>query len=228
MANILIVEDDYAIIRGLKDSFIGKGHYVTTAMDGEEALKAVKEQDFDLIFLDIMLPKINGFEVCSHIRESEIETPIIILTAKGEDEDVVRGLNLGADDYVAKPFSITQVHARANALLRRYSKSTPQEYSFGTFTLHLGSRELRDDNKNIIKLTPKEYAMLEFFLRKEGQALTRETLLNAVWHSSVLTTTRSVDRCVNTLRKKIEENSKVPQFIKSVRDVGYKFIAHND
>lgn len=220
---VLLIEDDYAIIRGLKDSFLEKKYDVTTAMDGEQALKAVKEQKFSLILLDIMLPKINGFEVCAQIRELEIDTPIIILTAKGEDKDIIRGLNFGADDYVTKPFSIAQLHARANALLRRYQTEQKTEHRFGRYHLDTTSRQLHTSDNTQIKLTPKEYALLEFFLSRAGKALTRSTLLNAVWHSSVLTTERSVDRCVNTLRKKIEDNSREPKHIISVRDIGYRF-----
>ncbi len=225
-ARILLVEDDYAIIRGLKDSFVGHGYEVSTAMDGESAIQAAKTERFDLILLDVMLPKLNGFEVCQAVREAELDTPIIMLTAKGEDEDVVRGLNLGADDYITKPFSIKQLHAKCQAFLRRYKVDQSGEYNFGHFTFNTESRTLMDTRSTqAIALTPKEYALLHLFLRRQGHALTRETILTAVWGDSFLTTLRSVDRCVTTLRKKIEANPKRPEFIQMVRDVGYRFNA---
>lgn len=220
---ILIIEDDYAIMRGLRDSFTSKKYDVSFAMDGNEALKIALNNEFDIILLDIMLPNINGFEICSRIRESEIETPIIMLTAKGDEESIVLGLNLGADDYVVKPFSTNQLHARCNAFIRRY-KQTHIEFShFGEFTYNFDAKTLTRNNGEEVKLTRKENAMLAYLIKKEGQALTREKLLNTVWHSSVLTTARSVDRCINTLRKKIEINSRQPHHILSIRDVGYKF-----
>lgn len=221
---VLIIEDDYAIMRGLRDSYAKKGYQVYTAMDGEQAIATALHTQVDLILLDIMLPKANGFEVCARIREAEIETPIIMLTARGEEEDVVRGLNLGADDYVTKPFSIKQLHARSEAFIRRHAKHKVQEYHFGDYTLNLMSRELIRLPNELIKLSPKEFDLLHLFLTRQDRVLTRETILNVVWRSSIITTARSVDRCVTTLRKKIESEPKNAQFIQSVRDVGYRFV----
>lgn len=220
---VLIIEDDYAIIRGLKDSYSKKGYEVSTAMDGEQAIESVLASEYDLILLDIMLPKANGFEICSRIREAEINTPIIMLTARGDEEDIVKGLNLGADDYVTKPFSIKQLHARSEAFIRRHSRNKVNEYRFGDFILNLTTRQLTNLDGTEVKLSPKEYALLQLFVSREGYALTRQTILNVVWKSSILTTERSVDRCVNTLRKKIEKNPKKPVFIQSIRDIGYRF-----
>lgn len=220
---ILIIEDDYAILRGLRDSFSQRKYDVDFAMEGNEALDKALNKPFDIILLDLMLPNINGFEICAKIREAEIDTPVIMLTARGDEESIVRGLNLGADDYVIKPFSTKQLHARCDAFLRRYKVSAPSVYCFGNFTLDIDAKTLNHKQRGLIKLTPKEFSMLHFFSKKEGLALTRETLLNAIWHSSVLTTHRSVDRCINTLRKKIEIDSKKPKYILSVRDVGYRF-----
>ncbi|PCK03622.1 MAG: DNA-binding response regulator [Alteromonadaceae bacterium] len=232
--SVLIIEDDSAIIRGLKDSYSRKKYQVYTAMDGEQALEIAFSTPVDLILLDIMLPKINGFDVCAQIREAQIDTPIIMLTAKGHEDDIVRGLNLGADDYVTKPFSINQLHARSQAFIRRHAKSQTHSYHFGDFNLctqthrltrHISQeRQEKQETQAPIKLTPKEYNMLAFFLSRAGHALTRETLLNAVWRNSLLTTERSVDRCVTTLRKKIETNPRSPKFIQSIRDVGYRFV----
>lgn len=220
---VLIIEDDYAIIRGLKDSYSKKGYEVSTAMDGEQAIESVLANEYDLILLDIMLPKANGFEICSRIREAEINTPIIMLTARGDEEDIVKGLNLGADDYVTKPFSIKQLHARSEAFIRRHSRNKVNEYRFGNFILNLTTRQLTSLDGIAVKLSPKEYALLQLFVAREGYALTRQTILNAVWKSSIMTTARSVDRCVNTLRKKIEVDPKRPVFIQSIRDIGYRF-----
>ncbi|WP_370980589.1 response regulator transcription factor [Agaribacterium sp. ZY112] len=220
---ILIIEDDYAIMRGLRDSYDQKGYDVSFEMDGEKALNTALNNEFDIILLDLMLPLMNGFEICEKIREADIDTPIIMLTAKGEEENIVRGLNLGADDYVVKPFSINQLHARCEAFIRRYKAKQPQLFEFSDYILDTKAKTLTHKERGLIKLTPKEYKMLLYFLRKQGQALTRNNLLNAVWHSSILTTERSVDRCVNTLRKKIEQDSKKPRYIVSIRDVGYRF-----
>ena len=220
---ILIIEDDYAIMRGLRDSFVAKDFDVSFEMDGALALQAALTGEFDIILLDLMLPNMNGFEICAKIRESMNDTPIIMLTAKGDETSVVRGLNLGADDYVIKPFSVAQLHARVDAFIRRYKQDQPSTYEFGPYILDLNEKTLKRDTGELIKLTPKEFGVLQFFLKKSGQALTRTNLLDAVWHSSILTTERSVDRCINTLRKKIERDSRKPQFILSVRDVGYRF-----
>lgn len=220
---ILIIEDDYAIIRGLKDSFSQKGFNVKCAMDGEQALSEIQSAYFDLILLDIMLPKHNGFEICQHIREASIDTPLVMLTALGDEENIVRGLNLGADDYITKPFSIVQLHAKCEALLRRYKATETTQYTFGNFTFDIHARTLHHAQTGAIKLTPKEFSLLHLFLRRESRALTRQTILQAAWSGSLLTTERSVDRCVTTLRKKIENNPKHPKHIHVVRDVGYKF-----
>lgn len=222
---VLIIEDDYAIMRGLRDSYANKGYQVHTAMDGEQAIETALSIKFDLILLDIMVPKANGFEICARIREAEIETPIIMLTARGEEEDIVRGLNLGADDYVTKPFSIKQLHARSEAFIRRHAKNKVQEYHFGDYKFNLTTRKLIRLPDEIIKLSPKEFDLLQVFLSRQDRVLTRETILNVVWKSSIITTARSVDRCVTTLRKKIETDPKKPVFIQSVRDVGYRFIS---
>lgn len=220
MNTVLIVEDDSSLIRGLKDSFSQAGFKVLTAMDGEQGLHLAIVEPVDLILLDVMLPKMNGYEVCQGVREAQCDVPIIMLTAKGQEQDVVRGLNLGADDYVTKPFSIVELLARANAFLR--SKKPIQEYFFGGFKVDMISRKLIFSGKEI-PLTPKEFGLLALFISRENYALTRETILSAVWGSSVLTTLRSVDRCVTTLRTKLKKYEHCASYIKSIRDVGYRF-----
>ena len=219
---VLIVEDDYAISRGLRDSFSDKGYKVYFALDGEDALKQALSIELDVILLDIMLPKMNGFEVCSRVREAHIETPIIMLTAKGEEDSIIKGLEIGADDYVLKPFSIKQLHARCEAFIRRY-KQEQSTFSFGNFELDTDAKTLTHADRGTIRLTPKEYKMLVFFVKKRGHALTRDTLLSAVWGDSTLTLQRSVDRGGRRIIKKIEPDPKRPKLLVSLRDIGYRF-----
>jgi len=219
---ILIIEDDPAMLRGLKDNFTFKGYRVLTASDGESGLAAAFDAKPDLILLDIMLPKINGYEICRLVRAEGLDMPIIMLTAKGQEQDIVLGLNLGADDYVTKPFNIQELLARANAFLRRRRQTDPREFRFGDFTLSMNSRQLFREGVEIM-LTPKEFGLLTLFARRAGCALTRDEILRHVWGRDILVTTRSVDRCVNTLRNKIESDPDAPLFIKTIRDVGYRF-----
>ncbi len=219
---ILVIEDDPAMLRGLKDNLTFKGYQVKTATDGERGLEAALNGRPDLILLDIMLPKINGYEICRLIREEGLDMPIIMLTAKGQEPDIVLGLNLGADDYVTKPFNLHELLARIHAFLRRRRQQEVRKAHFGNFTLNFDSRQLLRDGKEI-PLTPKEYGLLALFLRRTGCALTREEILKRVWGYDILVTTRSVDRCVNTLRNKIEIDPQAPVFIKTIRDIGYRF-----
>jgi DNA-binding response OmpR family regulator len=219
---VLIIEDDPTLLRGLKDNFQSRGFNVRTATDGRQGLDAALADLPQLILLDIMLPKLNGYEVCRAIREHELEMPIIMLTAKGQEEDIVRGLELGADDYVTKPFSIRELLARANAFLRRRSAETSDVHGFGDCRLDLASHKLFKADVELT-LTSKEFRMLEYFVTRPGRALTRRDILDAVWGSSIIVTTRSVDRCVTTLRAKIEPNPRRPIFIRTIREIGYRF-----
>jgi DNA-binding response OmpR family regulator len=219
---ILIVEDDPAMLRGLKDNFVFKGYQVRTARDGESGLNEALNSKPDLIILDIMLPGINGYEICRLIRNEGLGMPIIMLTAKGQESDIILGLNLGADDYVTKPFNIHELLARVNAFLRRRRQEQIRQLQFGEFTLNIDSRQLLRRG-NEIALTPKEFLLLELFVKRSGCALTRDEILKYVWGYDILVTARSVDRCVTTLRSKIEENLERPVFIKTIRDVGYRF-----
>jgi DNA-binding response OmpR family regulator len=222
METVLIIEDDSTMLRGLKDNFEFKGYTVLTATDGEAGLNAALDNKPDLILLDIMLPKINGYEVCRLIRAEKIDTPIIMLTAKGQESDIILGLNLGADDYITKPFSIKELLARANAFLRRNRHQQPDIYEFGDCKLDIDSRTLSRNKKNI-DLSPKEFALLHYFLKRQSRALTRDEILNAVWGYNCFVTSRSIDRFVNTLRQKIEPDPKHPTFIKTIREIGYRF-----
>jgi len=222
METVLIIEDDPTMLIGLKDNFEFKGYKVLTATDGERGLKAALNSRPDLIILDIMLPKINGYEICRLIREQKLGMPIMMLTAKGEESDIVLGLNLGADDYVTKPFSIKELLARAAAFLRRARKEVQDAYEFGGLRLDTSARRLTRKGKEI-ELSPKEFNLLEYFVKRPGRALTRDEILNAVWGYDCIVTSRSIDRFVTTLREKIEPDPSHPVFIHTIRQIGYRF-----
>src|SRR5208337_3976187 len=170
MGTVLIIEDDPTMLIGLKDNFEFKGYKVLTAVDGERGLKAALNSKPDLIILDIMLPKINGYEICRLLRDEKLAMPIIMLTAKGEESDIVLGLSLGADDYVTKPFSIKELLARSAAFLRRAKKEAQDAYEFGSFRLDLPARRLTRKGREV-ELSPKEFDLLAYFLKKPGRAL---------------------------------------------------------
>jgi DNA-binding response OmpR family regulator len=210
------------MLRGLKDTFAARGCEVITASDGESGMKAALSVQPDLILLDIMLPKVNGYEICRAVREQGLDMPIIMLTAKGQEEDIVLGLNLGADDYVAKPFKVRELVARVNAFLRRRKAGTESVTRFGEFTLDLTAHKLFRGGREV-ELTAKEFGLLAHFAAHAGRALTRNDILNAVWGNSMMVTPRSIDRCVTTLRAKIESAPHNPTFLQTIRDVGYRF-----
>jgi DNA-binding response OmpR family regulator len=219
---ILIIEDEPALMRGLKDSFTSKGFRVMTATDGAAGLVAAVDGSPDLILLDIMLPQVNGYEVCRSLRERGLSMPVVMLTAKGQEEDIILGLNLGADDYVTKPFRIGELVARVNAFLRRRKDQASAACVFGHYRLDLDSHKLfRDDRQ--VELTAKEFRLLEYFATRAGRALARNDILNGVWGHSVIVTQRSIDRCVATLRAKIEPEPHRPIYIQTIRDIGYRF-----
>jgi DNA-binding response OmpR family regulator len=221
-ATVLIVEDDPAMLRGLKDNFEFEGYKVLTATDGDAGLKAALGSLPDLIVLDLMLPKINGYEVCRFLREEKFDMPILILTAKGQESDVVLGLKLGADDYVTKPFSIKELLARAEAMLRRRKRTDAEVYEFGGCRLDCEARTLTRGGAEVT-LSPKEFELLRFFASHRGQALSRDLIMNSVWGYDAAVTPRSIDRFVNALRNKIETDPANPHHIRTVREFGYKF-----
>ncbi len=223
MKSILIIEDDASMRRGLKDNFSFAGYAVTTAADGDEGLKEAMSRRADLIVLDVMLPKINGFELCRYLRNEGIDTPILMLTAKGQEEDVVLGLKTGADDYLTKPFGMRELLARCEAMLRRRGPDKSQTHSFGTCRLDLGSRTFTRDGQ-AVKLSPKEFELLVFFLENDGKALSRDRIMDAVWGWESAVTPRSIDRFVTALRAKIEPDPQEPTHLLTVREFGYKFL----
>jgi len=221
-ASILIVEDDPALLRGLKDNFEAQNYRVQIARDGREGLSAALTNPPDLLLLDIMLPKMNGYEICRALRAKQMELPIIMLTAKGQEEDIIRGLELGADDYITKPFSIRELLARAKAFLRRRQSASSAEIEFGDCKLDLTAHKLFRHGHEVV-LTAKEFRLLEFFATRPGRALTRDQILDVVWGNDIIVNDRSVDRCVTTLRSKIETDPHHPCHIQTIRDIGYRF-----
>jgi DNA-binding response OmpR family regulator len=220
-ARVLIVEDEPALVRGLTDTFRARGFEVADARDGATGLEAALSRTPDVILLDIMLPKMNGYEICRAIRDRAIDVPILMLSAKGQEQDIILGLNLGADDYITKPFKIGELMARVHALLRR--RAPPQQaHHFGDCVVDLRARTLRRQGR-VVSLTSKEFKLLAFFLERPGRALSRDTILDAVWGSSVFVTPRSIDRCVTTLRAKLEPDARRPIYIHTLRDIGYRF-----
>jgi DNA-binding response OmpR family regulator len=221
-SSVLIIEDDPALLRGLKDNFETQSYRVHLARDGHEGLAVALASRPDLLILDIMLPKMNGFEICRTLRAKRLEMPIIMLTAKGQEEDIVRGLELGADDYVTKPFSIRELMARAKAFLRRREAVASTVFQFGNCKLDCAAHKLFRNNREVL-LTAKEFRLLEFLTKRPGRALTRDQILDGVWGNDIMVNDRSVDRCVTTLRAKVEPDSRHPRFIQTIRDIGYRF-----
>lgn len=222
MPSVLIVEDNVAHLRGLVDQFSDKGFIVSSAADGEEGLRLALSETPDIIILDIMLPGKNGYEVCEAIRKQGLLMPIVMLTAKDQEQDVIYGLELGADDYVTKPFRGNELFARVKALLRRTQAAKDDQLSFGEFVMDLNSHQLRKNGEEIA-LTNKEFDLLQYFLSKPNCALTRAQIMKAVWGNRIIVTPRSVDRCVTTLRSKIETTPAEPDMIHTLRNIGYRF-----
>ena len=220
--SVLIIEDDPALLRGLRDNFEAQDYRVRLARDGREGLSAALANPPDLLLLDIMLPKMNGYEICRVVRAKQLEMPIIMLTAKGQEEDIVRGLELGADDYVTKPFSIRELLARAKAFLRRRRAAPSAVFQFGDCQMDLSAYKVRKNGREV-PLTAKEFRLLEFFVQHPGRAFTRDRILDAVWGNEIIVNDRSVDRCITTLRTKIEPDPHHPTYIQTIRDIGYRF-----
>jgi DNA-binding response OmpR family regulator len=218
---VLLIEDEPALVRGLSDMLVDHGVEVQTATTGQAGLDAALAGGADLIVLDIMLPGVNGYEICRAVRRHGLDVPILMLTAKAEESDVVLGLELGADDYLTKPFRPAELVARVRALLRRRRAAAPV-CQFGDCEIDLTARRVRRQGSDVV-LTAKEYALLAFFAGHPGRALPRDLILDAVWGTSVFVTPRSIDRCVTTLRAKVEPNPRDPIYIQTVRDIGYRF-----
>lgn len=226
MKKVLVVDDEKLIVKGIKFSLEQDDMVVTPAYDGEEALELARNNDFDMILLDIMLPGLSGFEVCQAIRDFS-DVPIIMLTAKGGDMDKILGLEYGADDYITKPFNILEVKARIKAIMRRNQKKVPsmeqpKKIVEGDLTIELDSREVTIAGTEI-NLTAKEFNILTLLLLHPNKVYSRDDLLKAVWGSDSLGDGRTVDVHVRRLREKVEENPGEPKYIQTKWGVGYYF-----
>ena len=221
MSKILIVEDDPDILLPLQDDLVLEGYQVEGVGDGETALRRLDEDRFDLLLLDVMLPGVDGFEVCRRLRHGGSRLPIILLTAKAQEAEVVMGLEQGADDYVTKPFSPRVLRARLRAVLRR-TDETPPQVQFDDLEVDFERVELRRAGA-VVALTPIEFKLLGTFVRNPGRVLNRQQLLDRVWGEATFITERVVDTHVANLRKKIEPEPKQPRYVVSVLGVGYRF-----
>jgi DNA-binding response OmpR family regulator len=224
MDQILIVEDDPDIALGLQQDLRLEGYGVEVVADGQRALDVAANGTFDLILLDIMIPGKDGFAVCRELRRSGVRTPIIVVSARSHEAEKVLGLELGADDYVTKPFSPMELRARIKAALRRSAAETPQVFRFGDFEVDFSRFELRRGGKPV-DLTPIEFKLLATFVQNRRGVLSRQQLLDHVWGHDIFVTDRVVDTHVGNLRRKVEADPDKPQYLVSVRGVGYRFEA---
>jgi two-component system alkaline phosphatase synthesis response regulator PhoP len=226
MAKILIVEDDASILLPLEDNLKLEGYEVASAIDGSQGLAMAREGHYDLVILDIMLPKMNGLDVCRELRQEKNKTPILMLTAKSQEIDKILGLELGADDYVTKPFSPRELLARIKAILRRTLQI--QEgidfYRFGNVEVDFRKYEAKKDGEPL-DLTALEFALLHLLIASDGQVVHRDRILNEVWGEGVYIEPRTIDKHISQLRKRLEDDPQNPRFIVGVRSVGYKFVA---
>jgi DNA-binding response OmpR family regulator len=222
MTRILVVEDDPAIALGLEDDLTLEGYEVEIVEDGAAGTARARAGDFDLVLLDVMLPRKDGFEVCRELRRGGSKIPIIMLTAKTHDAEKVLGLEVGADDYVTKPFSPAELRARIKAVLRRTSNDTPDAYRFGDVEVDFARFELRRAN-SVIPVTPTELKLLSVFVRNRGRVLSRQEITDQVWGEGTAITPRVVDTHVANLRQKVESSPAEPVFIVGIRGVGYRF-----
>ena len=225
MTRVLVVEDDAAILKGLTDNLEAESYDVLTAMDGEAGYALLEKEEPDLVILDLMLPKLSGYEICQRARSEGMTVPILMLTARGTESDRVHGLDLGADDYVTKPFSVRELLARVRALLRRgqSADAVPDELEFDDVVVDFRSFEARKGGE-VIKLTRKEFGTLRFLAGRRGEVVRRDELLREVWNYKRYPTTRTVDNHVASLRSKIEKDPSDPRHLLTVHRVGYKLV----
>jgi two-component system alkaline phosphatase synthesis response regulator PhoP len=222
---ILIVEDEPAMVQGLRDNFEYEGYEVISAADGAEGLERALSDQPDLVVLDVMMPKMSGLDVCKQLKAKKPGVPIIMLTARGQEIDKVVGLELGADDYVTKPFSIRELMARVKAVLRRVSPTAPggEVYRFSDVEVNVRSNEVLRAGQPV-ELSSKEFALLAYFVAHPTETLSRDRLLDAVWGYENYPNTRTVDAHIVHLRQKLEPNPEEPRFILTVHGSGYKFV----
>ncbi|MCI0487548.1 MAG: response regulator transcription factor [Blastocatellia bacterium] len=223
---ILLVEDEPGLVMTMSDRLRGEGYEVETAQDGEAGLARATSESFDLIILDVMLPRKNGFDVCRDLRQQGVSTPIIMLTARGQVVDKVVGLKLGADDYLTKPFEMIELLARIEARLRRApaaSVHSYETYRFGLIEVDFRRAEVLREGK-VVELSAREFQLLRYFIEHRGSTLSRDELLNEVWGYNAMPSTRTVDVHVAWLRQKIEPNPRHPRHLLTLHGLGYKFV----
>lgn len=227
MSKVLIVEDEPSMRMGLTDNLEFEGYHVEHAEDGKIGLQKIVDGDFDLILLDVMLPNMSGFDVCKTARNKGVKTPIILLTAKGEEIDKVLGLELGADDYITKPFSLRELLARIKAVLRRSegtdAKSSSGKVTIGKLMLDFGSYNAESEGESVT-LSYKEFEILKYLYENKNSTVSRDQLLNEIWGEDVYTTSRTIDNFILKLRQKIEQDPNHPKIILTVHGIGYKLI----
>ena len=225
MSRILVVEDDPAILRGLADNLKFESYEVLTASDGEAAYRIIREKSLDLVILDLMLPRMSGYEVCRKVRAEGVMTPIVMLTARGEGGDRILGLDLGADDYISKPFSVRELLARIRAVLRRTQPgpNAPDDLRFDDVTIDFRRYEARKGSVSV-EMTRKEFGVLRFLAGRAGAVVTRDELLNEVWGYDATPTTRTVDNHMASLRAKLEATPAEPRHLLTIHGVGYKWV----
>ena len=225
MKKILIIEDEEDMVEGLRFNLEARDYTVVAVTDGESGLKKAAGELPDLVILDLMLPGLNGYEVCKKLKASNPELPIVMLTAKSQESDIVTGLDLGADDYITKPFSILEVLARINALLRRSGSSStlPEVFHAGDLEVDFKKYKANKHGK-AVKLSPREFDILAYLLERKGEVVSRDDLLNQVWGYESFPYTRTIDAHIAMLRKKIETNPEEPEMIITIHGKGYKFL----
>ncbi len=224
---ILVVEDEHRIAQAIKDGLEQESYAVDVTYDGLDGYNSARTAEYDLIILDVMLPEMNGFEVCRTLRHDKIHTPILMLTAKDQAQDVVHGLDNGADDYLAKPFSFEVLLARVRALLRRPKESAGQTLQAGDLVLDPSRHEVKRAGK-LVELSSKEYALLEYLLRNQDRVLSKNNIISHVWDFDADILPNNVEVFINYLRAKVDKPFKGPNLIQTVRGFGYKLKAQND
>jgi len=222
VSRILVVEDEPAIALALEDDLRLEGYDVEVVSDGDTASRAARERAYDLILLDVMLPRKDGFDVCREVRRAGVRTPILMLTAKAQEAEKVMGLDLGADDYLTKPYGRHELRARVRALLRRTMPDPGGIYQFGDVEVDFGRAEVRRGGERV-ELTPLEFRLMAAFVGSRGRVFTRQQLLDAAWGQDMAITERVVDNQILNLRRKIETDPAHPRYIASVRGLGYRF-----
>lgn len=229
MARVLIIEDEIAILNGLKDNLENEGYKVLTASDGKKGLEKAVKEDVDIVLLDIMLPGMSGFDICKEIKSKKLTLPVVMLTAKAKEADKILGLELGADDYITKPFSVNELLARIKAVLRRVKihreakEKRINSYEFGNINLDFVKLEAYKSKKKL-KLSKREFEILAYMIKRKNEVVSRNDLLDVVWGYDVYPTTRTVDNFMARIRKQVEDKPSKPKYIQSIRSAGYKFV----